>query len=65
MSIGHTLPHIHHNLYRCLRPRGDSHDHGAELIAIYVALNKNKNDKWVGIFTDSQTILRAIQNQLQ
>ena len=37
----------------------------AELVAIHVALDKYKNDKWVGIFTDSQASLPAIQNQLQ
>jgi hypothetical protein len=37
----------------------------AELVAIYVALDKYKNDKWIGIFIDSQTGLHAIQNQLQ
>ena len=37
----------------------------AELVAIYVALDKYKDDKWLGIFTDSQTSLHAIQNQLQ
>ena len=37
----------------------------AESVAIYVALGKYKNDKRIGIFTDSQTNLHAIQNQLQ
>ncbi len=36
----------------------------AELTAIQVALNKYKDDPWVGIFTDSQTSLHAIQNEL-
>jgi len=36
----------------------------AKLVASYVALYK-KNGKWIGIFTDSQTSLHAIQNQLQ
>jgi hypothetical protein len=34
----------------------------AELVAIYIALDKWKNGKWIGIFTDSQTNLHAIQN---
>jgi len=37
----------------------------AELVAIHVALDKCKKDKWIGIFTDSQTSLQSIQNQLQ
>ncbi len=37
----------------------------AELVAIQVALDKYKNDQWVGIFTESQTSLHAIQHQLQ
>jgi len=37
----------------------------AELAAIHVALDKYKNDNWIGIFTDSQASLHAIQNQLQ
>ncbi len=37
----------------------------AELVAIHVALDKYKNDPWLGIFTDSQTSLHAIQNELQ
>jgi hypothetical protein len=37
----------------------------AELAAIYVALDKYKHDLWLGIFTDSQTSLHAIQNELQ
>ena len=37
----------------------------AELAAIYVALDKYKHDPWIGIFTDSQTSLQAIQNELQ
>jgi ribonuclease HI len=36
----------------------------AELVAIQVALNTYKDDPWVGIFTDSQTSLHAIQNEL-
>ncbi len=37
----------------------------AELAAIYVALDKYKYDQCLGIFTDSQTSLHAIQNELQ
>ncbi len=37
----------------------------AELAAIKVALDKYKNDKWIGMFTESQTCLRGIQHQLQ
>ncbi len=37
----------------------------AELGAIYIALDKYKHDPWLGIFTDSQTSLNAIQNELQ
>ena len=37
----------------------------AELGAIHVALDKYKHDPWLGIFTDSQTSLHAIQNELQ
>ena len=37
----------------------------AELAAIHVALNKYKDDLWIGIFTDSQTSLHAIHNELQ
>jgi hypothetical protein len=37
----------------------------AELVAIHVALDKYKNDNWIGIFTDFQASLHAIQNQLQ
>ena len=36
-----------------------------ELVGIYVALDRYNNDKWIGIFTYSQTSLHAIQNQLQ
>jgi ribonuclease HI len=36
----------------------------AELVAIQVALNTYKDDPWIGIFTDSQTSLHAIQNEL-
>ena len=36
----------------------------AELVAIQVALNTYKYDPWIGIFTDSQTSLHAIQNEL-
>ncbi len=36
----------------------------AELVAIYGALDKDKNVKWVGIFTYSQTRLHARQNPL-
>jgi ribonuclease HI len=36
----------------------------AELVAIQVALNTCKDDPWIGIFTDSQTSLHAIQNDL-
>jgi hypothetical protein len=32
----------------------------AELVAIQVALDKYKNDKWIGIFTYSQTSLNEI-----
>jgi hypothetical protein len=37
----------------------------AEPIAIRVAMDKYKNDKWIGIFTDSQTNIHAIQSQLR
>jgi ribonuclease HI len=37
----------------------------AELVAIHVALDKYKNDNWIGIFTDSQASVNAIQIQLQ
>ena len=37
----------------------------AELAAIHVALDKYKNDPWLGIFTDSKTSLHAIQHELQ
>jgi len=37
----------------------------AKLVAIHAALDKYKNDSWIGIFTDSQASLHAIQNQLQ
>ena len=37
----------------------------AELAAIYVALNTYKDYAWIFIFTDSQTSLHAIQNELQ
>jgi len=37
----------------------------AELVAIYVALDKYEKDNWIGIFTNLQTSLHAIQNQLQ
>jgi ribonuclease HI len=37
----------------------------AELVAIQVALSLYKDDPWIGIFTDSQTSLHAIQNELQ
>jgi hypothetical protein len=36
----------------------------AEFVAIHVALEKHKNNIWLGIFTDSHTNLHAIQNQL-
>jgi len=34
----------------------------AELVVIHVALDKYKNGIWIGIFTDSQASLHAIQN---
>jgi len=37
----------------------------AELVTIQVALDKSKNGKWIGIFTDSQTSIHATQSQLQ
>ncbi len=37
----------------------------AVFAAIYVALYKFKQDQWLGIFTDSQTSLHALQNELQ
>ncbi len=37
----------------------------AELAAIFVALDIYKDDQWLGIFTDSQTGLHAIQNDIQ
>jgi hypothetical protein len=37
----------------------------AELATIQVTLNTYKDDPWTGIFTDSQTSLHAIQNELQ
>ena len=30
-SFSLTLPHIHHNLYRCLRPRWDSYHHKSRI----------------------------------
>jgi ribonuclease HI len=37
----------------------------AKLVAIYFALNKYKHSQLLGIFTESQTSLHAIQNELQ
>jgi hypothetical protein len=37
----------------------------AELTTIYVALDTYKDYPWMGIFTDSQTSLHAIRNELQ
>ena len=34
----------------------------AELAAIYVALDKYKHNQWLGIFTDSLSILKAIRH---
>jgi hypothetical protein len=36
----------------------------AELVATQVALNTYKDDPWIGIFTDSQTSIHAIQNEV-
>ena len=37
----------------------------AKLVAIQVSLSKYIDDPWVGIFTNSQTSLHAIQDELQ
>jgi len=37
----------------------------AEPAAIHVALDKYKDDPWIGIFTDSKTSLHVIQHELE
>jgi hypothetical protein len=64
-GLSYTLPDGHHHLYRRI---GQNETHTimrAELVAIHVALDKYKNDKWIGSFTDSQASLHANQSQLQ
>ncbi len=65
--IGAAVIHSPANTTTYIDASGQDETHTimrAEIVAIQVALNTYKDDPWVGIFTDSQTSLHAIQNEL-
>ena len=63
----HTLPHIHYNLYRRLEPRWNTqhYESGTSRHPCRLLDQLRHYDNWIKIFTDSQTSLHGIQNQLQ
>ena len=66
--IGAAVIHSPTNTTTYIDASGQDETHTimrAELVAIQVALSIYKDDPWIGIFTDSQTSLHAIQNELQ
>ena len=66
--IGAAVKHSHTNTTTYIGASGQDETYTivrAELVAIQVALSIYKDDPWIGIFTDSQTSLHAIQNELQ